>query len=140
EGYLRAGRPEVIIYRRWPLPPLAADDPDREKKSEQRQMLERFFAGFFNPDGSWARSYNPYSDPVQFQQRIVPDLKRLIWALLEQRGPSQALQKAVSPSGRQSDFSPVAPTSAPDIGQVPPAFVAARDESLPTPGDAEVTG
>lgn len=90
EAHARTGRPEVVVYRRWPLPTLADDDPDHAAKAEQRRLLDRFFAGFFTADGAWARGYTPYADYPAFAALILPHLRQLVWRVLNPAPPETA--------------------------------------------------
>jgi formylglycine-generating enzyme required for sulfatase activity len=83
EGYKSDRKPAVWIYRRNGAPQLAVDDPERDAKIDQWQMLEGFFAAFTNPDNSLAGGINYYEKPDDFRQNFENHLRDRLDKLLE---------------------------------------------------------
>jgi WD40 repeat protein len=82
EDALRSDRTVALVYRRTEPPQVLLSDPELEAKREQYDQVEKFFAGFRNPDGSYRRSYKTYESPADFQEKLEHDLKSIFRDLL----------------------------------------------------------
>ena len=93
EAAERAGKPEILVYRRSEKIALDPDDHAFEDKTAQWRQVKNFFAAFLNPDGSIKRSWNDYPTPEAFQK----DLRLHLQALIKRLVPE--LQTTLSVSG-----------------------------------------
>jgi hypothetical protein len=82
--------PQILVYRRTDKPIVALDDPNLDEKREQLRLVDQFFDGFGNPDGSCARGYNEYEIPDEFRTKLTHHLKDAIRDLLEKRARAPA--------------------------------------------------
>jgi hypothetical protein len=88
EDALRAWPPpEIFVYRRMEEPKVGMRDPDWAEKRRQYDLVERFFKGFTNPDGSFRRGFTTYETPTDFQKYLSDDLKSFLRKRLEQSDP-----------------------------------------------------
>lgn len=84
----KASRPTVLLYRRWPLPVVPADAPDRDDRLAQRAAVDAFFAEFQNPDASYRGGYTRYQDAGEFRTRVDAHLRRSLAAIVDRRPPT----------------------------------------------------
>ncbi len=77
-----SGRPFIYIYRRTEEPAWSLRDAEFAARYEQFQRVERFFAQFKNPDGSYNTSVNSYTTVADFRAKFEIDLERIIDQLL----------------------------------------------------------
>jgi len=87
EAAERRGTPHVLVYRRTERVLLDPDAADFAERSDQRQRVHRFFAGFRDPDGSLRRSYHEYLAPADFEDLLERQLRELLWRQLEGTDP-----------------------------------------------------
>jgi AAA ATPase domain len=73
-----AEAPIIFIYRRTEDFKVAANDPMREEKFKQFDLVDGFFKLFRNPDGSYLRSFTLYSTPTEFKDRLRSDIKQVL--------------------------------------------------------------
>ena len=86
EANRRAGKPEILVYRRTEPCLVAFGDPEFEDKRRQHESVEAFFAEFRNPDGSIGRGVNDYASPEDFRQQLSLHLRSIVRPLLDARG------------------------------------------------------
>jgi formylglycine-generating enzyme required for sulfatase activity len=94
------GAPQVLVYRRTERTPFFPDDPQFEKKLEQWQRVNAFFASFVNPDGSIRQGWNAYASPTEFAEKFETHLKTLIKRFIdeaEKRPPGPAAKEVETP-------------------------------------------
>lgn len=103
-AYHKNGRPLVVVYRRMEVPEILLNDPERAEKIEQYDRVDKFFATFKNPDGSWRFGYNEYHTPAQFQANFEADIKALIHELLKNRPAAARVDTPVMPTWTGSPF------------------------------------
>jgi formylglycine-generating enzyme required for sulfatase activity/energy-coupling factor transporter ATP-binding protein EcfA2 len=83
EAARMSGKPRVLVYRREDIPELNLKDPERKEKLHQYELVEAFFDGFRDKDGSLRGSYHPYEGPSEFQELLENHLRELIWERLK---------------------------------------------------------
>jgi len=93
------GRPKVILYRCTAKFLLDDDDPEIDRKREQRARLKAFLGTFNNADGSIRGGINDYATPDEFKTRLEKHLRECAVAALNAQGGTPML--------------PVAPVAAP---------------------------
>ena len=71
-------RPAIMVYRRQDLAPPQFDDPRRDEKNRQFDLVRTFFERFKNPDGSAKGGFQSYSGVEDFKFRLANDLKHLV--------------------------------------------------------------
>jgi hypothetical protein len=76
-------QPEIFVYRRMEEPKVGMWDPDWAEKRRQYDLVEQFFKGFTNPDGSLRRGWTPYQTASDFQKCLSDDLKSFLRERLE---------------------------------------------------------
>jgi hypothetical protein len=74
--------PDILVYRRNERPAIDLGDPQIAEKREQWGLLEKFFAGFRNPDGSRRHAVAEYNTPSTFADLLKKNLRELIEARL----------------------------------------------------------
>lgn len=82
EDGLRANRP-VLLYRRSAPVPTTLDDPELDEKRRQKQLVDRYFESFRNPDGSLRMSYRTYESPEALGARLYVDLELVILDIIK---------------------------------------------------------
>ncbi|MDZ4767706.1 MAG: ATP-binding protein, partial [Chloroflexota bacterium] len=77
------GLPLVVVYRRDGAPATPFDDPEYDKKREQWERVQTFFASFVNADGSLQQGYNRHTSTEDFARQIEVHLKNLIKQVID---------------------------------------------------------
>ena len=83
----KSGKPDVMVYRRKDPPDLKLRDPERKEKERQWELVEEFFAGFRNPDGSYRCNAKEYDQPSDFEKNLDGDLRDIITRHLDSHPP-----------------------------------------------------
>jgi hypothetical protein len=91
-------RPAILVYRRTDLVPPAFDDPHRDEKIRQFDLVQKFFARFKNQDGSAKGGFQSYSGVEDFKTRLADDLKHLV---------SERLTRSELPTEPPPDAAPI---------------------------------
>jgi hypothetical protein len=73
-----SGKPDVLVYRRKRPPDVNLADPERKEKEKQWDLVEKFFAEFRNPDGSFRSFFKEYEKPSDFEKMLEQDLRDLV--------------------------------------------------------------
>lgn len=76
-------RPQVLVYRRTEVPNISMEDPEKDEKLRQWELVKTFFEAFRNPDGSLRGGYNPYDTPDTFEKDLALHLQDRIARWLE---------------------------------------------------------
>jgi hypothetical protein len=76
-------RPQVLVYRRTEVPNISMEDPEKDEKLRQWELVKTFFEAFRNPDGSLRGGYNPYDTPDTFEKDLALHLQDRIAPWLE---------------------------------------------------------
>ena len=66
----KAGKPDVLVYRCKKSPWSSLDDPKRNEKERQWDLVEEFFSEFRNPDNSYKSLYREYNEPFEFKELL----------------------------------------------------------------------
>ena len=85
----RAAGRDVLIYHCSEEPKVGLRDPDRAEKERQFQLVERFFSGFRNPDGSYNTGVKSYARAGEFRDKLEQDLRTLIRQRLDRAGTAE---------------------------------------------------
>jgi hypothetical protein len=86
----KAGRPFVVVYRCTQDPTISLDDPELDKKREQRQRVQAFFDGFKDSrTGALIRGVNEYQTPDEFRELLSYHLEDLILRYLKEIPPPE---------------------------------------------------
>ena len=95
-------RPDVLVYRRKKPLCVDLDDPGREEKKKQWDLVEKFFAEFRNPD--FRSYYKEYDEPSDFKEMLEQDLRDIITIILNAQlidktevAPTPVIQKPFWP-------------------------------------------
>jgi hypothetical protein len=88
------------VYRRKDLTPPRFDDPDRDRKNQQFDLVEQFFQRFTDVDGSAKGGFKPYEGVDDFKAKLEYDVKNLV---------TERLKKAARPPDPSPDTAPVIP-------------------------------
>jgi hypothetical protein len=76
-------KPQVLVYRRTEVPNVSMEDPEKDAKLRQWELVKTFFDAFRNADGSLRGGYNPYDTPDTFEKDLSLHLQDRIARLLE---------------------------------------------------------
>ena len=71
-------RPAILVYRRTDLVAPAFDDPQRDAKIRQFDLVQKFFERFKNDDGSAKGGVKSYSGVADFKACLANDLRHLV--------------------------------------------------------------
>jgi HEAT repeat protein len=90
--------PETLIYRRTEKILLDVDDPEFNRKREERQKVLTFFSRFRNPDGSFRGGVNEYATPTDFKELLEKNLREIITEHLEAEPLGRAATASAAPA------------------------------------------
>jgi tetratricopeptide (TPR) repeat protein len=91
-------RPAILVYRRKDLSPVALDDPRRDEKNRQFDLVQKFFERFKNPDGSAKGGFQSYGSVAEFKALLDDNLKHLVL---------ERLRKRETPAEPEPDAAPI---------------------------------
>jgi hypothetical protein len=99
EGYRRAGKPQILVYRKTAKPDWSGDATVAASQLKQQQALEGFLAKWFanREDGSLKAAFHPFGSPADFEELLEAHLMRLI----EEHLPSGVRIRASAPTWRR---------------------------------------
>ena len=97
-GYRRAGKPQLLVYRKTAKPDWSSDATIAAGQLQQQQALERFLAKWFanSDDGSLKAAFHPFASPADFEELLEAHLVRLI----EQHLPPGVRLRTSAPTWR----------------------------------------
>jgi hypothetical protein len=72
----------VLVYRRTEDFKVSVKDPEKKKKEDQFEKVEKFFKQFVKPDGS-LRGVSDYDTPTAFRDLLRKDLEEIVYRELE---------------------------------------------------------
>jgi tetratricopeptide (TPR) repeat protein len=98
EGHRRAGKPQLLVYRKTAKPDWSGDATVAASQLEQQQSLERFLTKWFanGDDGSLKAAFHPFATPADFEELLEAHLVRLV----EQYLPAGVSIRASAPIWR----------------------------------------
>lgn len=79
-------KPKVLVYRRTEDFKVSVKDPEKNKKEEQFEKVEKFFKQFVKPDGSLL-GVTQYDTPTTFRDLLRKDLEEIMYREIECIGP-----------------------------------------------------
>src|SRR5262245_40488693 len=81
DGFLKNGRPELLVYRKTATPLADLNDkPVLLRRLEQKEMLDGFFQKWFfhAEDGTLKAAYHSFAATADFERRLEEHLRKLI--------------------------------------------------------------
>ena len=82
-------KPKVLVYRRTEDFKVSVKDPEKKKKEEQFERVEKFFKQFVKPDGSLL-GVTCYNTPTAFRDLLRRDLEEIVCREIESPGGTGA--------------------------------------------------
>lgn len=73
----------VLLYRKTADVLISYKDPESAEKTRQAQLVDTFFAGFKNSDGSLTRSFTPFATAGEFEKSFRSHVQQELRRLLE---------------------------------------------------------
>jgi hypothetical protein len=100
----REERPRVLVFRRKKAPMLDLDDPERDEKARQWDLVKKFFARFQKADGTWTGSYESYQTPAEFAGLLEGVLEREVEGILAAEPDAEEREAMAQPHWVGSPF------------------------------------
>lgn len=102
DGYRRAGKPDVLVYRRTSPPSVRLDDEqDLLDRLSQKKKLDEFVAKWFHDkaEGTMIAAFHRYESPGDFEVVLENHLRRLIERQLPRTSGATSEARAVWKAG-----------------------------------------
>ena len=98
EGFLRNGRPSILVYRKTALAALPADTDLLADHLRQKQALDRFVAKWLrnDADGTFKAAFHNFASPADFEDLVEAHIAGLAEASL----PAGANVRGMAPTWR----------------------------------------
>ncbi len=97
EAAKRSGKPIVLVYRGTKELEVRANDPQRDARLSQWDLVTAFFSEFRNPDGSIRHNYKEYGEPHEFRSLLERDLRPIVERVVGDPPGNKASATPVSP-------------------------------------------